>query len=279
MIVGITGAGGFIGRALEDRLRAEGHQVRPLSLRSRLSPEALAGLNAVVNLAGEPVAQRWTPEARRKIRDSRVEGTRQLVEAMRASPPQVLVNASAVGYYGDAGSAMLTESSPPANDFLGRISYEWEQAALLAEPLGTRVVRLRLGVVLGQGGVLEKMLPLFRLGLGGPVASGEQWMPWVHIGDVVRLILFLLRESTVRGAFNATSPHPVTNREFAKALGSALHRPAIIPVPALALKLIFGEMAQTILASQRVIPEAALRSGFTFEYPDVFGALRQILQG
>lgn len=277
MTVGITGASGFVGRALAEQLRKAGHQVRPISLRGTLSPEALSGCDAVVHLAGEPVAQRWTDEARSRIMSSRVDGTRALVNAMRTYRPQVLVSASAVGYYGSRGDTVLTEAEPAAKNFLGQVAAAWEHEAMEAESLGIRVARIRIGMVLGpNGGALQKMLLPFKLGLGGPIGGGRQWMSWIHLTDLVALIQFLLSESTVRGVFNAVSPHPVTNAEFTRALGEAVHRPAIIPVPAFAVKLLFGEMAEIVLASQRAIPEAAERAGFTFEYPDVFGALAQI---
>jgi len=254
--------------------------VRPLSLRGALSPDSLAGVNAVINLAGEPVAQRWTEAARDKILRSRVEGTRALVAGMRAQPPQVLISASAVGYYGSRGDEVLTESTPPADDFLGRVAAAWEQEAQAAESSGVRVARIRIGVVLGQnGGALSKMLLPFRLGVGGRLGNGKQWTSWIHIEDLVALIVFLMKESTVRGVFNATSPFPVTNREFTRALAEAVHRPAIIPVPAFALKLMFGEMSQVLLASQRAIPDAAQRAGFVFEHPDIFAALADIVAG
>jgi uncharacterized protein len=237
-------------------------------------------VNAVINLAGEPVAQRWTEAARDKILRSRVEGTRALVAGMRAQPPQVLISASAVGYYGSRGDEILTESTPPADDFLGRVAAAWEQEAQAAESLGVRVARIRIGVVLGQnGGALSKMLLPFRLGVGGRLGNGKQWTSWIHIEDLVALIVFLMKESTVRGVFNATSPFPVTNREFTRALAEAVHRPAIIPVPAFALKLMFGEMSQVLLASQRAIPDAAQRAGFVFEHPDIFAALADIVAG
>jgi hypothetical protein len=248
-------------------------------MRTGPSSDALDGCNAVVHLAGEPVAQRWTSGVQRRIRESRVEGTRALVAALRPHPPQVLVSASAIGYYGSHGDSVLTEASPPSDDFLGQVSVAWEHEAQEAEQLGVRVVRLRLGLVLGPGGALHKMLLPFRLGLGGPIAGGRHWMSWIHREDLVSLILFMLNESTVRGVFNATSPHPVTNAEFTKALASALHRPAFMPIPGLALKLLYGQMAETILSSQRVLPESTLRTGFTFEYPELFAALKQILPG
>ena len=280
MNVAITGASGFVGRAVAENLRNSGHVVRAVSLRGTLAPDALAGVNAVVHLAGEPVAQRWTAAARERIMRSRIDGTRSLVAAMRGKPPQVLISASAVGYYGSRGDEILTEAAPAADDFLGRVAAAWEEEALAAEPLGVRVARLRIGMVLGpNGGALARMLPPFRLGVGGRLGSGRQWMSWIHIQDLIALIAFLMKESTVRGVFNAASPFPVTNREFTQALAEAVHRPAILPVPAFALRLIFGEMAEVLLASQRAVPDAAQRAGFVFQHPDVFAALAQIVQG
>jgi uncharacterized protein (TIGR01777 family) len=277
MNVAITGATGFIGRAVAEHLRSSGHNVRAVSLRGAIPPDALAGTNAVIHLAGEPVAQRWTPAARDQILRSRVEGTRVLVAAMRAQPPQVLISASAVGYYGTRGDEVLIESAPPADDFLGRVAVAWEQEAQAAEPMGVRVARLRIGMVLGpRGGALARMLPPFRLGVGGRLGGGKQWMSWIHIDDLVGLISFLMKESTVRGVFNATSPFPVTNREFTRALAEAVHRPAILPVPEWVLRLMFGEMSQVLLASQRAFPDAAQRAGFIFQHPDIFAALAQL---
>jgi len=280
MNVAITGASGFIGRAVAEHLGSRGHSVRPVSLRAGLPQDALAGANAVIHLAGEPVAQRWTAAARDRIMRSRVEGTRALVAAMRGQPPQVLISASAVGYYGSRGDEILTEAAPPADDFLGKVALSWEEEAQAAEPLGVRVARLRIGVVLGQkGGALARMLLPFRLGVGGRLGSGHQWMSWIHLNDLIALIDFLLKESTVRGAFNATSPFPVTNREFTRALAEAVHRPAIFPVPVFALKLMFGKMSEVLLASQRAFPDAAQRAGFVFRHPDIYAALAQIVRG
>lgn len=277
MLIGVTGASGFIGRALCAHLQEAGHQIRALPARAGLAPASVADCEAIVHLAGEPVAQRWTAAARERIFASRVEGTRRLVEAMRLRPPRVLVSASAVGYYGSRGEDVLLESEPPSDDFLGRVAAAWEREAAAAESLGVRVARIRIGMVLGRGGgALAKMDLPFRLGLGGRIGNGRQWMSWIHMQDLVRLIAFLLPESTVRGAFNAVSPHPVRNAEFTRALAAALHRPAVFPVPAFALKLLFGEMAQVLLASQRAVPDAILRAGFTFDYPEVFGALAEI---
>jgi uncharacterized protein len=275
--VGITGASGFVGRALTAELQRRGHVVRPISLRNPLAPDALAGCAAIVHLAGEPVAQRWTSAARAAIERSRTEGTRNLVKAMGHHRPQVFVSASAVGYYGDQGGKVLLETDPAANDFLGRVAQLWEQEAIKAEELGVRVCRIRIGMVLGKGGALSKMLPPFKLGVGGPIGGGQQWMSWIHINDLVAMILFLMFESTVRGVFNAVAPYPVTNAEFTKALGEAVHRPAFMPVPAFAVKLLFGEMSEVVLASQRAIPDAATRAGFTFQYPEIHGALTHVL--
>jgi hypothetical protein len=278
MIVAITGASGFIGRRTAAHLQAQGHEVRPLSLRAAIPASALSGCQAVVHLAGEPIAQRWTAEARKRILESRVDGTRSLVGAMGPRPPQVLVSASAVGYYGSRGDEILTESSPPGSGFSAEVATAWEREAQAAEALGVRVVRLRIGMVLGPGGgALKKMVLPFRLGLGGPIAGGRHWVSWIHLDDLVALVAFMLKESTMRGAFNATSPHPVTNAEFTRALARAVNMPAMFPIPAFALKLLFGGMSELVLASQRVLPEATLRTGFTFRYPDVFSALQQIL--
>jgi uncharacterized protein (TIGR01777 family) len=247
-------------------------------LRTAPRSEDLAGCDAVVHLAGEPVAQRWSAAVRRRIVESRVEGTRGLIAAMRPHRPNVLVSASAVGYYGSRGEEVLTEHIAVGTDFLSEVSAAWEREAVEAEKFGVRVVRLRIGVVLGAGGgALAKMVTPFRLCMGGKVGSGKQWMSWIHLDDLCKMILFALGESTLRGVLNATSPHPVTNVEFTRALARTLHRPAVLPVPSLALRLMFGEMSQVLLASQRAVPEAALRAGFEFQYPDVAAALVQIL--
>lgn len=278
MRIAVTGASGFIGRALTARLAAAGHTVEPLKTRESF---VMPPCDAVVNLAGEPIAQRWTPEAKQRIRYSRVEGTRRLVESMgRLSPrPAALVCASAVGFYGSHGDEILRETSPPGEDFLAEVCVAWERAAAQAESaFGIRVVCLRTGVVLGRGGgALERMLPAFRLGAGGPLGSGRQWMSWIHLDDLTSLYEFALNESRLRGAVNAVAPHPVTNAEFVRALAAALHRPALIPVPAFALKLMFGEMAGVLLDSQRAVPEAARAAGFEFRYPELGPALSAIL--
>ena len=273
MKIAMTGASGFIGTRLMERL---GDDARAVSLRGNL--DLLSGSDAVVHLAGEPVSQRWTKAARKKIRSSRVEGTRRLVDAMRPNPPSVLVSASAVGYYGSRGDEVLTETSHPADDFLGEVCQEWEHEARKAQEFGARVVCLRNGVVLGKGGALEKMLPPFKLGLGGKIGDGKQWMAWIHVADVIGLIEFALSSPQVTGAVNATAPNPVTNAEFTRELAAALHRPAIFPVPKFALHLLFGDMAQIVYASQRVIPEAALEAGYEFRFPTLNGALLDLLR-
>jgi uncharacterized protein (TIGR01777 family) len=298
MTITVTGATGFIGnRLVHDLLRA-GHSIQAIgrkrsaglpqavrfsewqSTEAEPPPESLAIADAIVHLAGEPVAQRWTPEVKGRIRSSRVDGTRNLVNALskQSHQPRVLVCASAIGYYGSRGDEVLTETSAPARDFLSQVAVDWEQAAREAEAVGIRVVSLRFGVVLGKdGGALAKMLPPFRLGLGGRLASGQQWMSWIHVDDVIGLVRFSLDNSSARGPMNATSPNPVTNAEFTRELAAAVHRPAIFPVPRFALNLLFGEMAEVILGSQRVLPKATQSAGFQFQYPELRPALVRLL--
>jgi uncharacterized protein (TIGR01777 family) len=278
VILTLTGASGFIGRALAERLAAAGHKVQPFSLRS---PQPLCVCDAVVHLAGEPIAQRWTPAAKRRIRESRIEGTRRLVAGLAAlpSPPRVLVCSSAVGFYGSRDDEVLTEASPPGSGFLADLCIDWERAADEARARGTRVVSLRTGMVLdGDGGALKRMLPAFRLGFGGRLGSGRQWMSWIHLDDLLRLIEFALADSGVSGPLNATAPNAATNREFTSTLARALHRPAFVTVPAFALQAPFGEMASVLLSSQRAIPRAALDAGFEFRHPELGPALQDVLR-
>ena len=278
MNVAITGASGFIGRALSERLRASGHGVSAISLRTQPPPEVFAGCHAVVNLAGEPVAQRWTVAARERISNSRIQGTRSLVAALRKHPPEVLVSASAIGYYGSRGDDFLTEDSPPSSDFLGQLAVVWEQEAHVAEQFGVRVVTPRIGVVLGHGGgALAQMLLPFRLGVGGRLGTGKQWMSWIALNDLVSLIEFAITNTVLSGPVNAVAPNPVTNAVFTRELAAALHRPAIFPVPAFALKILFGEMSQILLGGQRVIPQVALRAGFQFRFAKLGEALHAAL--
>ena len=241
--------------------------------------DSLDGVDAVVHLAGEPIAQRWSDEVKQKIRDSRATGTRHLVQALSAAQrrPAVLVCGSAIGYYGSRGDEVLTESSAPGDGFMADVCVAWEKEADVAESLGIRLVKLRTGVVLGaNGGALAKMLPPFKAGMGGKLGHGDQWMSWVHLDDLVGMIQHILA-NPVRGAVNGTSPNPVSNAEFSKALGHSLSRPAIVPMPAFTLKLMFGEMAEMLLASQRVLPKAAETAGYVFRFPVLQQALENIV--
>lgn len=273
MNIAITGASGFIGRRLTERLTAAGSAVR--ALKREFSPAELAGCDAVVNLAGEPVGQRWSAEVRRRIRDSRVNTTRKVVSAL--GPGQVLVNASAVGYYGDRGDEVLTEKSAAGEGFLCDICREWENEAFAARQRGARVAVVRIGLVLGPGGgALEQMVTPFKLGVGGRLGSGKQWMPWVHLEDLCALFEFAL-SLPVDGIFNGVSPNPVTNADFTRELARALHRPAIFPIPRFAIDLLYGEMAQILFNSQRALPQAAEAANFRFRYEDVAQALKAVL--
>ena len=295
MKIVLTGATGFIGARLRAHLTAQGHELTCLSRRAVSRPEwyawdpengpppqaALLGAGAVIHLAGEPVAQRWTADVKRRILSSRVQGTRSLIGAIGALPvrPGVLVCASAIGYYGSRGDEILPESAAPGAGFLPEVCIEWERAAGTAAELGLRVVSPRIGVVLDPaGGALAQMLPPFRAGLGGPIAGGQAWTSWIHLNDLVRLIAWAVENPAVCGPVNAVAPNPMRNETFTRALGAALHRPAFFPVPALALKLLYGEMAGLVLASQRVTPERAAQSGFQFNWPELDAALGDLLR-
>jgi len=234
--------------------------------------------DAVINLAGAPIAEgRWTPERKRILRTSRIDFTRELVDLIDRSPtkPGVLISASASGYYGDAGDRELDESASPGQGFVADLCRDWEQAALAA---GVRVCIVRIGLVLGPGGgLLGRLLPLFRAGLGGRLGSGRQWMPWVHLRDIIGLIAFLLERDDLAGAFNASAPTPVTNADFTRALAGAVHRPALAWVPAVALRLVFGEMGGMLTESQRMVPRRALESGYVFAQGELAGALGSVL--
>jgi hypothetical protein len=275
MNITITGASGFIGRRLMKSLAKAGHSVRALSRHAQP-----VECDVVIHLAGEPVAQRWTAEAKRRIRESRVAGTRNLVEALATLThrPEVLICASAIGYYGSRGDEILTESSSPGSGFLPEVCVAWEREAQAAEAFGMRVVRVRTGLVLAAGGgALVRMLPPFRMGVGGRLGSGQQWMSWIHLEDLVGLFQFAV-ERQVRGPLNAVAPHPVTNSDFTRELARALRRPALFPVPGFALRLLFGEMAEVLLASQRVTPAAAEAAGFRFRFPQLAPALEGLLR-
>jgi uncharacterized protein (TIGR01777 family) len=293
----VSGGTGLIGRRVVDYLLRDGHYVGVWSrkpgnekrtgvqsfswdsIEGEPPEESLNKMDAVFHLAGEPVAQRWTAAAKDRIRDSRVLGTRHLVDAIGRvqHKPAVLVCASAVGYYGDRGDELLTESAPPGEGFLVDVCREWEKEANRAADFGLRVVTLRIGFVLGkEGGALAQMLPAFRVCVGGRLGSGKQWMPWIHICDVAHMFLYAA-ESGLSGAWNATSPNPVTNAEFTKELGRALHRPAVFPVPRFALRLAFGEFGTHIVDSAWVVPDAAFKAGYTFRYPELGPALRNLV--
>jgi uncharacterized protein (TIGR01777 family) len=274
MKVTILGASGFVGRALAAALVTRGDVVRTASLRDPAgAAEASNGSDAVVNLAGAPVAERWTDERKRLIMQSRVDLPHAYLAALErvTTRPAAYVSASAIGYYGISRTATFTETSPPGDDFLARVCSAWEAEANTAAALGIRVAIVRTGLVLGRdGGVLAKLLPLFRSGLGGPVASGQQWYSWVHIDDLIGI--YLLAIDRYSGVLNATAPNPVTNRDFTHALAAAVHRPALFPAPEFALKLVFGEGAYIVSEGQRVLPEATLAAGYTFRYPEIEAA-------
>jgi len=246
-----------------------------------LPPEAIAEADGVIHLAGEPIAaNRWSSEEKRKIRDSRVVGTRNLVAGLAAvgKRPSVLISGSAVGYYGDAGDRELDESSPAGEGFLSDVCREWENEALAAAKLGMRVATVRTGVVLStKGGALQRMLPAFRLGAGGKLGSGEQWFPWIHVTDIAGLFLHSLKGNTVSGAVNGVAPGIVNNAEYTETLAGVLQRPALVSVPEFALKLLFGEMSEVLLSSQRVKPRVALETGYQFKFADLKSALSNLL--
>ena len=267
----MLGASGFIGQALVAALTRRGDEVRGTSLRDPArAAEAADGSDVIVNLAGAPVIGPWTSERKREIERSRVDLPRAFLNVLERSArrPAAYVSASAVGYYGMSRTATFTEASPPGEDFLARVCFGWEEEARRAHVLGMRVAIVRTGLVLGRnGGAFGKLLPLFRAGLGGPVASGRQWNSWIHLDDHIGI--YLLAIDGYAGTLNSTAPQPVTNREFTRALAAAVHRPAVFPAPEFALKLIFGEGASVLTEGQRVLPEAAVAAGYAFRYPEI----------
>jgi len=298
--VTVTGATGLIGPQLVTALRGRGAHVTVLTrdperARARLGEveavrwrateepapaDALDGREAVVHLMGEPIAQRWSAEVKSAIRNSRVLGTRNLLAGLRSlqRPVHTLVSASAIGYYGAHGEEPLDEEAPAGSDFLAQVCLAWEEEANRAADLGMRVVTVRTGVVLdGEGGALARMLPPFRLGIGGPVAGGRQYISWIHRDDLVGLMLTALEREDWSGPFNATAPDPVTNAQFSRALGRALRRPALIPVPGLALRLLYGEMAEIVTRGARVVPAKALVLGYEFGHPQLEEALQSAI--
>jgi len=298
--VTLTGATGLIGGRLVRALQARGDEVTVLSraparatralgvtaeewdpARGPAPAGALAGRDAVVHLAGERVDQRWTDAARTKILESRAAGTRHLVDGLRAADPRpgVLVSSSAVGYYGSRGDEVVDESAAAGDGFLADVCAVWEREAAAAEELGVRVVRVRTGVVLDrEGGALARMLTPFRLGVGGPVAGGRQYIPWIHADDLVGIYLAAIDGPGWSGPVNATSPEPVTNRAFSRALGRALRRPAVLPIPGAALRLLYGDMAEIVTSGQRAVPRRPLELGYAYRHPDLDEALRDALR-
>ena len=295
MRIAITGASGFIGTALCASLADHGHEVVTIGRPSRhhqpdipwnpaageLTGPALEGLDAVIHLAGESLSSgRWTRRKKRRILDSRVQGTRLLAETLArlARPPQLLISASAVGYYGDRGDETLDEQSAPGSGFLAEVCQAWEAAADPARQAGIRTLHIRTGVVLGRGGALPLMALPFRLFIGGRIGDGRQVMPWIALTDVVDALLHLLGDSELDGPLNLVAPQPVTNREWTRTLGRVLKRPSLFPLPAIAAKLLLGEMAgELLLASVRVVPDKLMAGGYHFTYPDLEPALRSIL--
>jgi uncharacterized protein (TIGR01777 family) len=296
----VTGATGFIGSRLCQVLSTAGHNITalsrdPLSAKRRVpalqqafgwdalkgppQAEVFLAVDAVIHLAGASIAGRWNAAKKKLLYDSRVLGTRNLVAGMESLPskPKVLISASGIGYYGNRGEEIVTEESGPGSDYFAEISKGWEAETTRAEELGLRTVSLRTSTVLGpDGGALQALLPMFRLGLGGPLGSGQQWWSWIHRDDLIDLIVYAL-EHDVRGAINATAPSPVRQREFARTLGRVLRRPAILPAPAFALTLVLGEFASGLLGSVRAMPKRAQEMGFRFRYPELEPALREIL--
>ncbi|HEY9896687.1 MAG TPA: TIGR01777 family oxidoreductase [Candidatus Sericytochromatia bacterium] len=305
MKVAVTGATGFVGSRLIERLQADGHTVVALTRNPERAlqmfpaavfpqveavgytptkigdwQQSLSGCDGVVNLAGEPIAEsRWTPERKQMILNSRKLGTQTLVAAIaQATPkPSVLVNASAIGYYGTSETATFDETSAPGADFLAQVCQEWEAAAQMVEQDGVRLVILRIGIVLGDGGALAKMIPSFKLFAGGPIGTGKQWFSWIHREDLVSLILQALTNTNISGIYNATAPNPVSMAEFANTLGSLLKRPSWLPVPSFALEALLGDGAKVVLEGQQVLPKRTQATGFQYQYPTVTQAVTEIL--
>jgi len=297
----VAGASGAIGSALCETLLARGDEVVGLTrdpararrssariewhawepTRERPGPEAFDGVDAVINLVGEPINQRWTDQAKKQIMESRRTGTRNLVAAITAldERPKALISGSAVGYYGDRGKATVDESSGPGTGFAANVTVEWEAAAREIEEAGLRLAIIRTGLVLDpESGLLKQLLTPFKLGVGGPVGGGSQYMPWIHIADEVGILVWALDDDEVTGVINATSPSPATNKELSKALGRALGRPALVPVPGLALNLILGsELAETVKGGQRALPKRTLELGYSFRHPELDEAFRDLL--
>lgn len=294
MIILLTGSSGLIGSALQPVFKARHDELIRLVRRpDRVSEDAvfwqsghplkIDRIDAVIHLAGEPIAGRWSKGKKERIYDSRVTYTRALMQALAAlkKPPRHIISASAIGYYGDRGDMILDENASPGSGFLAEVCRDWEQAALEGSPVAARVVLLRIGMVLASdGGALRTMLPAFKLGLGGVVGHGRQHISWIALPDLVRAIMFILDNETIAGPVNLTSPQPVTNREFTRTLGAVIHRPTVFPAPRFGIRILFGEMGDSLLLSgSRVMPRALPDHGFEFNYPDLNSALTHLLRG
>ena len=298
MKVVVTGATGFVGKVIVKKLLEAGDEVIVLTRNvakaaitlgssckyfqwentNQLPPAAaFEGVDGVINLLGETISQRWTEETKKLIYDSRIVGTRNLISTMKSvsHPPKVLVSTSAIGIYGDRGDEEINENSNPADDFLGKLCQDWEAEANAAAEFGTRVVNVRVGIVLGKGGgALARMLPIFKLGGGGRLGSGEQFMSWIHIEDLASMYIEALKNNSIQGPVNGTSPYPTRNLEFTKVLSKTLHRPAFMPAPKFAIKLAFGEMSQILLGGQKVLPKKFADQKFRYRYPTLEIALK-----
>ena len=305
MKIAISGATGFVGSRLVERLHTEGHRILVLTRNPTFaqkvfpSPafpnleiiaytpsvsgtwqDSIAGCDSVVNLAGEPIAEgRWTPERKQEILNTRKLGTQKIVEAIaKANPhPTVLVNTSAIGYYGTSETASFDEDSASGNDFLSQVCREWEAAATKVKDTNVRLVILRFGIVLGNGGALGKMITPFKLFAGGPIGSGQQWFSWIHLDDIVSLIIQALTKPTMEGVYNATAPQPVRMNDLSTTMGNVMNRPSWLPVPGFAIEAILGDGAKVVLEGQKVLPKRTLESGFEYQYPNLQSALTQIL--
>ncbi|MCC5641435.1 TIGR01777 family oxidoreductase [Nostoc sp. CHAB 5824] len=305
MKVAITGATGFVGSRLVQRLHAEGHNIVVLTRNTTFAQKVfpseafpnleivaytpntsgswqsvIASCNGVVNLAGEPIGEgRWTPERKQEILNSRKLGTQKIVEAIaNANPkPAVLINASAIGYYGTSETATFDETSLSGKDFLAQVCQAWEAEASKVKDAGVRLVILRFGIVLGNGGALGKMIPPFKLFAGGPIGSGRQWFSWIHVDDLVNLILQALTKSEIGGVYNATAPNPVRMADLSQTLGKVMHRPSWLPVPAFAIEALLGDGAIVVLEGQQVLPKRTVETGFEYKYPNLQSAIKQIV--
>ncbi|MBW4423523.1 MAG: TIGR01777 family oxidoreductase [Nostoc desertorum CM1-VF14] len=305
MKVAITGATGFVGSLLVQRLHAQGHKIvvltRKIAFAKKVFPSeafpnveivaytpnasgswqsVIASCDGVVNLAGEPIGEgRWTPERKQEILNSRKLGTQKIVEAIvNANPkPTVLINASAIGYYGTSETATFDETSLSGNDFLAQVCQAWEAEARKVKDAGVRLVILRFGIVLGNGGALDKMIPPFKLFAGGPIGSGRQWFSWIHVDDLVNLILEALTKPEIEGVYNATAPNPVRMADLSQTLGQVMNRPSWLPVPSFAIEALLGDGAMVVLEGQQVLPKRTVETGFEYKHPNLQSALRQIL--